>query len=265
MNDDGRLALAVRAAREAGEMLRQGGQIKVERKAWHDYVTDMDRESERMIREMLLSECPQDGFLGEEGGQIAGEREGQWIVDPIDGTTNFIRGLPAYSISIAYRRHSEFVIGVVYAPALDELFTAHLGGGAFLNGRPIRASRVETPEEAVAGMSFAHRNRVDALRMLDLLPGLTASLGDMRRMGSAAYDLCCVAAGRLDAFFELGLHLYDIAAGIAILTEAGGRVSGWPGEADAATTGNILATNGPLHAWFQSALRENGEKRPPRA
>ena len=236
-----RLQAAEAAARKAGSYLMSQPVFSVDCKLSNDYVTDCDRESERLIREMLLSAFPGDGFLGEEDGEQAGQN-GRWIVDPIDGTTNFICDLPLYTISIAYEEQGEIVVGCVYCPRLDEMFTATKGGGAFLNGRPIRVSDETVLRNAIVAMSFAHRNEEAGSRMLRLLPRMRGRFSDMRRLGSAALDLCLTACGRFEAYVELDLHIYDIAAGVLIVTEAGGRISGWPGDPDGPLhTGNIIA------------------------
>ncbi len=247
-----KLALAERTARAAGALLLSTRDFKVEQKAAHDFVTEMDMASERLIREALLSACPEDGFFGEETGKTAGSG-GVWIVDPIDGTTNFIRGIPIYTISIGYQQHGELLLGAVYCPLLDEMFLGMKGQGATLNGQPIHTSNVSAAGDAIVGISFAHRNEDNKKRMAKVLQ-LFNELDDVRRLGSAAYDLCCVAMGRFEAFVELGLNLYDIAAGVVILHEAGGRATGWPGEADCTVTGNVLAGNGTINGYLASRI-----------
>lgn len=244
-------ALAERAARASGEMLEQHGAFEVRRKAENDFVTEMDFKSEALIKDMLLSACPEDAFFGEETGG-ATRAEGRWIVDPIDGTANFMRGQRLYAISIAYERRGELVAGCVYCPGTDELFLACRGAGATLNGRPIRAAKTAALRDAIIHLGFGHRVPANRERTLELFPGLMRAVSDVRRSGTAAYDLCCVADGRCDAFVELGLSLYDYAAGVVILEEAGGRFSGWQSGEDGLATGNVLATNGVLH----EALRE---------
>lgn len=254
MTDRERMLLSERAARKAGEMLLKYRDMHVDRKARNDFVTDADRASEMLIREILLKECPEDGFFGEEGGKQAGETGGMWVVDPIDGTTNFIHHLHPYTISIAYVRNGQPVAGAVYAPLTDEMFSAFLGGGAYLNGERISASEETEPEMCVVGMSFAHRSEVHAKRMFEILPRLASRVNDLRRLGSAAYDLCMVAAGRYDAFLELNLNLYDIAAGVLIAREAGARTGGWYEAGDCLETGHTLAAAPGVFEWFQAEL-----------
>ncbi len=253
MNLRDRAALAERTARAAGEMLESCGAFRVKRKAENDFVTEMDFRSEALIKEALLSACPEDAFFGEETGGAA-RAEGRWIVDPIDGTANFMRGQRLYTVSIAYEHRGAPVIGCVYCPGTDELFLAVRGEGATLNGRPIHAAQTAELRDAIVHMGFGHRIPENREKTLQLFPRLLRAVSDVRRSGTAAYDLCCVADGRCDAFVELGLNLYDYAAGCVILTEAGGRFTGWQEGEDALATGNVLATNGTLHEKLREIL-----------
>ena len=247
-------ALAEKAARAAGEMLEHHGAFRVRRKSENDFVTEMDFKSEALIREILLSACPEDQFFGEEtGGATASD--GRWIVDPIDGTANFMRGDRLYTISIAYQLNGQMAAGCVYCPGTDELFLAAKGCGATCNGAPIRVSETSRLRDALVHLGFGHRNPELLKRTLSLFPGLMAAVSDVRRSGSAAYDLCCVASGRCEAFVELGLNVYDYAAGYVILTEAGGRFTGWDDGEDGLATGNLIATNGLLHGELARLLR----------
>ena len=246
-------ALAERAARASGEMLEHHGEFKVRRKSENDFVTEMDYKSEALIRDMLHTACPEDQFFGEESG--GPERAtGRWIVDPIDGTSNFMRGQRLYTISIAYEHDGVLQIGCVYCPGTDELFLAVRGQGATLNGHPIHVS--DTPlHDAIVHLGFGHRIPENRERTLSVFPALLRAVSDVRRSGSAAYDLCCVASGRADAFLELGINLYDYGAGYVILTEAGGTFSGWQDGEDALATGNPLATNGVIHEAIREIVR----------
>lgn len=247
--------LAEQTARAAGEMLLKNRVFSVKRKAAHDFVTDIDVKSENLIRARLLAVCPEDAFYGEEGGG-AESAAGRWIVDPIDGTTNFIKDIPLYTVSIAYEQAGKLVIGCVYAPGLDEMYLAVRGKGATRNGEAIGVSDVSNPEDAVFGMSFAHRLQESHNEMISVLDRICGRVNDLRRLGSAAFDLCCVACGRTEGFFELGLNLYDIAAGVVILEEAGGTVTGWADDEDVRKTGNVCATNGHMHAFLKGILNE---------
>ncbi|MBQ4086452.1 MAG: YdcF family protein [Clostridia bacterium] len=253
-----RLAAAEAAARRAGEYLLSRPSFSVTHKLANDYVTEADQRSEAIIREELLGRFPGDGFFGEESGESAGS-EGRWIVDPIDGTTNFICDLPLYTVSIAYEEKGEVVVGCVYCPRLGEMYTAVKGQGAFMNGQPIHVSEKTVLRDAIVGMSFAARYEDARARMTALYPALLDNVSDLRRLGSAALDLCFVACGRYDAFIELHLFLYDIAAGMLIVHEAGGVVSGWPGdEGDITETGNTFASCKTLYTALYETI-ENSE------
>jgi len=258
MNDyQQRLDAAVAAARKAGEYLLSQPAFSVSHKQSNDYVTDCDRGSEALIREMLLTAFPQDGFLGEENGESAGQG-GRWIVDPIDGTTNFICDLPLYTISIAYEEAGELVVGCVYCPRLNEMFTAVKGGGAFMNGLPIHVSDETVLRDAIVAMAFAHRSDEKGARLLRVLPRMRRNFSDMRRLGSASLDLCFTACGRFEAYVELDLNLYDIAAGVLIVKEAGGTVTGGPGDAEEnpLRSGNIIASCPQLYQGVWDTLKE---------
>ena len=251
-----KMELAVRAAYAAGAMLKEYRNLHIDRKSKNDYVTDADRASEELIRSIVLGECPEDGFYGEEGGVEGGNKRGMWVVDPIDGTTNFIHHLPPYTISVGYMVDGQPVAGAVYAPLTDEMFSAFKDGGAFLNGEPIHVSDTTDPQACLLGMSFAHRHPHCAARMSQLIPRLLPQINDMRRLGSAAYDLCCVACGRYDAFIELHLNLYDIAAGVIIAREAGATVSNWFEEGDFLETGHILTVTPGLYEWLRAEVEK---------
>ncbi len=247
-------ALAERAARASGEMLEHHGAFKVRRKSENDFVTEMAYKSEALIRDMLLSACPEDQFFGEESG--GPERAiGRWIVDPIDGTANFMRGQRLYTISIAYEHEGILQVGCVFSPCTDELFLAVRGQGATLNGRPIHVSDTAVLSDAIVHLGFGVRNPANRERTLAVFPALLRSVSDVRRSGSAAYDLCCVASGRADAFLELGINLYDYGAGCVILTEAGGAFTGWNDGEDGLASGNPLATNGRIHEALREIVR----------
>ena len=245
--------LAERAARTSGEMLEHHGALHIQRKAENDFVTEMDVKSEQLIRSILLSACPEDGFFGEEGG---GETQaaGRWIVDPIDGTANFMRGQRLYTISIAYELRGELVVGCVYCPGTDEMFVGVKGDGATLNGRPIHVSETDSLRDAILCIGFGHRDPAILAETEPILFPLLRSISDLRRSGTAAYDLCTVAAGRADAFIEQGIFIYDYAAGCVILREAGGRVDGWHPWLDPISTGSLLAGNGRLNGAISAIL-----------
>ncbi|MBR1559049.1 MAG: inositol monophosphatase [Clostridia bacterium] len=247
--------VAERAARAAGEMLERHGTFQIRRKAENDFVTEMDVKSEVMIREILLSACPEDDFYGEEGGGSEAAA-GRWIVDPIDGTANFMRGQRLYAISIAYEQDGELVIGCVYCPGTDELFSAVRGRGATLNGKPIHVSNVARLRDAIVQVGLGHRNPEILRQTEPVFFDLVHAVSDIRRSGSAAYDLCSVADGRADAFLEQGIFLFDYAAGVVILREAGGRVDAWRPGMDPIATGSIMASNGLLNETIIAILNK---------
>lgn len=250
-----RAALAEQAARAAGEMLLAHPHTPARHKAENDFVTEFDVKSEEMIRGILLAACPEDGFYGEEEGGSE-QAASRWIVDPIDGTSNFYKGERLYTISIAYEQNGELVVGCVFCPPTNELFLGVKGEGATLNGQPIHVSEEAVTRNSYLHMSFCHRSAENNARVLRLLPEICQGFSDLRRSGSAAYDLCSVADGRCEGFFELGLHLYDIAAGAVILREAAGRLTAWDETENPLDTGNVLATNGHIHERLKELLNK---------
>ncbi|WP_030260860.1 inositol monophosphatase family protein [Streptomyces violens] len=227
------LALALEAARRAGELLRDGRPadlgVAATKSSPIDVVTDMDIASEKLITGFLSERRPEDGFLGEEGASAEGSSGVRWVIDPIDGTVNYLYGLPSWAVSIAAQKDGETVVGVVAAPMRGETSHAVLGGGAFLNNAPIRVRPAPPLSQALIGTGFgyvAERRAAQAAVLGSLLPRVR----DIRRGGSAAIDLCDVACGRLDAYYERGLNPWDFAAGELIAREAGARTAGRPGE-----------------------------------
>lgn len=215
--------LACVMARQAAAMVldRHGELHDVDTKASDiDLVTQVDRASEALITELILAARPHDGIVGEEGASIAGTSGVEWLVDPIDGTTSFFYGLPGFSVSIAARLDGQVVAGCVVAPAITTEYSAVLGHGATMNGEPILCRDTSSLAKALVGTGFApdHERRT---RQGQMFAVIIPQIRDIRRMGSAALDLCAVAAGQLDAYFEIGLSLWDYAAGVLIAAEAG--------------------------------------------
>lgn len=215
--------LACVTAREAAAMVleRHGEMHQVDTKASDiDLVTEVDRASEVLITERLLAARPDDGIVGEEGASIAGTSGVEWLVDPIDGTTSFVYGLPGFSVSIAARVGDQVVAGCVVAPATTTEYSAVVGEGATMNGSPIRCRPISSLSKALLGTGFSpdHERRT---RQGQVFAAIIPQIRDIRRMGSAAVDLCAVAAGQLDGYFEIGLSLWDYAAGALIAAEAG--------------------------------------------
>ena len=219
-----------------------------------DLVTKIDTETEMRIIEDISSRFPDHGILGEETGQKSAGHEFLWVIDPIDGTTSFFHGQPFFSVSIALQENGTTVLGAVYAPALNQLFYAQKGQGAFLNNRPIRVSATDSLVQAVMGTGFACLRAGRKDNNLPILNHLLPQLRDIRRYGSAALDLCYVAWGRLDGFWELELNLYDIAAGVLVVEEAGGVVTDFGGDKNFPEEG-IASANPLLHPLLLNAFK----------
>ena len=243
------LNVMVQAAFKAGKSLaRDFGEVQnlqVSLKGPGDYVSQADRKAEKLIREELLKARPTYGFLGEEGEEIVGtDGAHRWIVDPLDGTTNFLHGIPHFAISIGLEREGVLVAGVIYNPASDELFTAEKGKGAFLNDkRRLRVAARKSLADAVVVTGIPHRGRPGHPRFLDEMKTVMMEVAGLRRSGSAALDLAYVAAGRIDGYFEIGLYPWDMAAGCLLVREAGGRYGDFTGRDGLPDTGNLVAGN----------------------
>ncbi len=253
---------ALSAAREAGEVLRKGfgWQHSVRYKGEVDLVTEVDEQAERVIKEILLGVFPSYGMLAEEGGEQRGEEDARWIVDPLDGTTNYAHGLPIFCVSIALERAGELVLGVVYDPMREETYVAQCGGGATLNDEPIRVSDTDEPIQALIATGFPH-DRDKMPEALDLFGRFAALTRGMRRLGSTALDLCYVASGRLDGYYERGIWAWDIAAGSLILEEAGGKVTNYRGSELVLEGREIVASNGALHPAMTRLTGEDSQRR----
>jgi myo-inositol-1(or 4)-monophosphatase len=250
------LALILEAAREAGAMLRQklGGPLRVEFKGAHnDLVTDADKASEALITEKIRARHPDHRILAEEG-TTGGERSPyRWIIDPVDGTTNFAHAVPAFAVSIAVERDGVLQAGVVYNPAADELFAAARGRGATRNGDPIHVSPIWRPESALIGCgawSFTHNGR-----HVELMRAFYGATQGCRTTGAAALDICYVACGRFDLFCGPSLSAWDIAAATLIVREAGGEVTDFDGNPHNLDRRDILASNGALHPFVLRVVR----------
>ncbi len=243
--------LAERLARGAGEIQREHyeGDFEIQTKsASIDLVTDVDRACERLIVEAIESERCDDAILAEEGGGTDdANAEWRWVIDPLDGTSNYAHGYPRFCVSIGVEQRGVAMVGVVYDPLLDELFSAVRGEGATLNGRPIHVTEESRLGQAMLATGFAydvHRSEEDNINHF---ASMVKSARAIRRDGSAALNLCYVAAGRFDAFWELKLHPWDVAAGIVLVEEAGGRTSDFTGTASCQSGRRVVATNHHLH------------------
>jgi myo-inositol-1(or 4)-monophosphatase len=242
------LNIMVKAARRASQIINRASHdvehLTITTKQHSDYVTEVDKAAEAAIIEVLREAYPDYGILAEESGIAAGEGAGseyQWIIDPLDGTTNFIHGFPQYAISIALTHKGQLNQALIYDPTRNEMFTASKGGGAFLNERRIRVTKCLKLENALIGTGFPFRvfDHIDAY--MAIFKDLTQRTSGIRRPGSAALDLAYVACGRLDGFWEFGVLPWDIAAGCLLISEAGGLVSDLSGAENHLKTGNLIA------------------------
>ncbi len=240
--------VATDVAMQAGQLLREhfGTALNVRHKGEIDLVTEADEAAERLIVDELRRQFPLDGILAEEGGGGDVDRERLWIIDPLDGTTNFAHGYPIFGVSIALEIAGELALGVVYQPVLNELFTAVKGGGAFLNGAPIRVSATERLDASLLCSGFSY-DRGETRAALPLWARMVLSAQGVRRDGAAALDLCYVAAGRFDGFWERPLQAWDVAAGALIVVEAGGLVSDYEGNPHQTRGRQVVASNGRIH------------------
>jgi myo-inositol-1(or 4)-monophosphatase len=253
------LNIAVRAARRAGSIINRaaldGGGLEVRSKRMNDFVTKVDHASEEAIIETVRKAYPDHAVLAEESGNTAGSAEYQWIIDPLDGTTNFIHGFPQYCVSIAIRHRDALSHGVIYDPLKNELFTASKGRGAFLNDRRVRVSKCVRLGDALVGTGFPFKEIDNIERYSGQLRQLMQKSAGVRRAGAAALDLAYVACGRLDAFWEIGLSPWDMAAGALMITEAGGLVGDLRGDAGFLDKGEIAAATPKIFASFLETLR----------
>jgi myo-inositol-1(or 4)-monophosphatase len=248
------------AARKAGRgLIRDFGEIEnlqVSLKGPADFVSTADQRTERILIQELSKARPGYPFLVEETGVIEGpDKTHRFIVDPLDGTTNFLHGIPQFAISIALEREGQIVSAVVYNPVTDEIFTAEKSHGAYLNDKRLRVAARKSLHECLIATGIPFRGRAGHERFLEELPHVMSSTSGVRRFGSAALDLAWVAAGRFDAFWERGLAQWDIAAGILLVREAGGVVSDLSGGGRALETGDILVANDSLHPQLLKLLR----------
>lgn len=285
------LNTAVKAARRAGSIINRASldleRVKVSRKQHNDFVTEIDQAAEQAIIDVLLTAYPDHRILAEESGRSAGaqggtkvadgggqagapgaaaaadnEADNLWIIDPLDGTTNFIHGFPQYCVSIGLMQKGVVTQGVIYDPNRNDLFVATKGRGAFLNDRRLRVSKRHRLNEALLGTGFPFKNLETLDRYLAMFRLMTGQSAGIRRPGAAALDLAYVAAGRLDGFFEIGLMPWDLAAGALLVTEAGGLVGDFQGDADYLHTGDVLAGTPKIFGQLVAMLGPMFPKRP---
>jgi myo-inositol-1(or 4)-monophosphatase len=255
------LNVMVKAARLAGRTLKRDfgevEQLQVSLKGPANFVTASDRRAEEILRQELAKARPGYGFLGEEGGRTEGSDSTHlWIVDPLDGTTNFLHGIPQFAISIALQREGTIVAGLVYNPANDELFLAERGKGAFCNDKRMRVAARRRLLDSVIACGLPHYGRGDLELGARELGAVQPKVAGLRRFGAAALDLAWVAAGRLDGYWERNLSPWDMAAGIILVREAGGYVSDLDGKDTMLTIGDILAGNETIHRELLLVLKE---------
>ncbi len=250
--------IAVRAARQAGSVmirhLNQLETLEVVEKARNEFVSQVDRLAEEAIIEVIRDYHPDHSILAEESGE-SGDHEYQWIIDPLDGTTNYLHGFPVFCVSIAVAHEGQIEHGVVYDPLRQEVFTASRGQGAQLDGRRIRVSKRAQMGQSLIATGFPYRmNKQFIDDYLAMLKAVIEDSAGVRRPGSAALDLCYVAAGRVDGFWEIGLNIWDIAAGALMIREAGGRISDYRGTDKYLENGNVVAGNPKIYSALSKLL-----------
>ncbi len=256
------LNIALKAARAACTIMNRASDnlssLEVHKKAHHDYVSEVDMACERTIIDILREAYPTHQILAEETGVTGPEKSAfQWIIDPLDGTTNFLHGFPQYAVSIALKRENEVIEAVVADPVANEVFTATRGVGAFVNGRRLRVSKRSQMAEALVGTGFPFRRTDDYDAFLKVFKEIAQSTSGLRRAGAASLDLAYVAAGRLDAFWEANLKSWDMAAGSLLVLEAGGLVTDFKGESDYLEKGQIIAGTPKIFGQLLPMVQRN--------
>ncbi|KOO04079.1 inositol-1-monophosphatase [Vibrio nereis] len=259
------LNIAIRAARKAGnhiaKSLENVEKIESTQKGTNDFVTNVDKEAEAIIIDTIKASYPEHCIIAEENGVIEGkDKEVQWIIDPLDGTTNFVKGLPHFSVSIAVRFKGKTEVACVYDPMQNELFTAQRGSGAQLNNARIRVKQLKDLQGTVLATGFPFKQKQHSESYFKIMSSLFVDCSDFRRTGSAALDLCYVAAGRVDGYFELGLKPWDIAAGELIAREAGAIITDFAGGTDYMKSGNVVASSARGVKSMLKHIRENGNE-----
>lgn len=259
------LRTAIRAARQAGPLivryLDQVDRLQIDVKGRNDFVTQVDIAAEEEIISIIRANHPDHRILGEEGGLLKGtpdHAEYQWVIDPLDGTTNFLHGMPHFAVSIALQRHQVTEQAVVYNPVTEELFTASKGNGAQLNDRRIRVSDVKAMDFALIATGFPFKSPQYMEQWISTFRKVMDKTSGIRRQGSAALDLAYLAAGRFEGYWEFGLKPWDLAAGYLIVQEAGGMVSGIEAKENPYETGNIIAANPYLYEAFVKLVQKSG-------
>lgn len=259
------LNIAIRAARKAGnhiaKSLENTDKIESVQKGTNDFVTNVDKEAESIIIHTIQASYPDHSIVAEESGAIEGkDNDVQWIIDPLDGTANFVKGLPHFAVSIAVRIKGKTEVACVYDPMLNELFTAQRGAGAQLNSARIRVNPLKDLKGAVIGTGFPFKQKQHSESYFKIMSAMFVECADFRRAGSAALDLCYLAAGRLDGYFELGLKPWDLAAGELIAREAGAIITDFSGGTEYMKSGNVVAASARGTKSMLKHIRENGNQ-----
>ncbi|NBV71091.1 MAG: inositol monophosphatase [Burkholderiaceae bacterium] len=258
------LNVAVKAARRAATIINRASlnleRLQIDRKQHNDFVTEVDKAAEEAIIEILSEAYPNHGFLAEESGELLNNSDHIWIIDPLDGTTNFIHGFPQYAISIALSVNGVLQQAVIYDPNRDELFSASKGAGAYVDRRRLRVASQIKLENALIGTGFPYRQDQDVDQYLKIFAEMTRQCAGLRRPGAASLDLAYVAAGRYDGFFESELKPWDMAAGALIITEAGGLVGNYRGEEGFLESGEIMAGNPRIFAQMAQVLGKHSRQ-----
>lgn len=251
------LNIAVRAARNAGDLIQRASlnieKLTIEQKGRNDYASEVDHMAEQEIIKLLRSSFPDHAILAEESGETKGN-DYVWIIDPLDGTTNFLHGFPQYAVSIALKHKNKLELGVIYDPGRDELFTAERGGGAMLNNRRIRVSKQNSMRGALIGTGFPFKSMENIEPYLGMFKAVAADTAGIRRAGAAALDVAYVACGRLDAYWEIGVKEWDIAAGVLMVQEAGGVATDFSFNDKYLQTGNVIVGNPRMHQLMYHAI-----------
>ena len=251
------LNIAVRAARSAGELILRSadnvGRLRISQKGKNDYASEVDQMAEREIISIIRAAYPEHAILAEESGKHKGN-DFVWVIDPLDGTTNFLHGFPQYAVSIALKYKGKLEVAVIYDPLRDELFTAKRGGGAMLNNRRLRVTNQSSMKGALLGTGFPFKTDLHLDAYLGMFRALTTECAGIRRAGAAALDLAYVAAGRLDGYWEIGIMEWDMAAGILLVKEAGGVVTDFSFNDNYWESGNLIAASPRMHQMMYQLI-----------
>ncbi|MFC5271042.1 inositol monophosphatase family protein [Adhaeribacter terreus] len=260
MNLENLCKQVVSETRCVGAFIREEGQkfdaSKIEHKGFNDLVSYVDKEAEKQLVDALKKLLPEAGFITEEGTESTRKEIYNWIIDPLDGTTNFMHALPVFSISVALMQGNEIVLGVIYEINRDETFSAWKNGGAFLNNKPIKVSKAEKLADSLVATGFPYTTFGKMQDYLKILGAFMAKSHGVRRLGSAAVDLAYVACGRFEGFFEFNLNAWDVAAGVLIVREAGGNVTTFKEAGDPVFDREIVASNSAVHAEMLAVIKE---------